>query len=87
MASENAKFEGLHIAIARLLNAGHHHPYHIIRDLKISKTTVMKVQRQVKSGEGVNTKPRSMTPRSVRTPATIKTTKKIVEDPKDQDVP
>ena len=77
MANANNRFEGIRVAIARLLNAGHR-PCHIVRDLEVSKTTVMKVKRQMKTGEGVDTKPRCGRPRSVRTPATIKTAKKLI---------
>ena len=76
MANANNQFEGIRVAIACLLNAGQRH---IVRDLEVSKTTVMKVQRQIKTGEGVDTKPRRGRPRSVRNPATIKTAKKLIE--------
>ena len=76
----NADFTGKRKAIADLLDAGYRP--RDIKDLKVSKTTVMKVQRLKKGGDTLETKPREGRPRSVRTKSTIKKAAKMVKKDK-----
>lgn len=50
MPKANARFEGIR-PTARLLNASHR-PGYIVRELEVSKTIVMKVQRQIQLETG-----------------------------------